>query len=163
MTVLNPFDPLLVGTVPIEIDLPTSDLDIICHFQDAMIFRDFLIQEYSKYKDFSVKSTVVDSIERVVCYFTYGKWMVEIFGQPKSTFQQNGYKHMIIEYRILSLLGIKAKKRIIELKSRGIKTEPAFGHLLKIQGDPYKVLLEMYQWNEEQLQEYLRFISIDCD
>lgn len=31
MEILQEFDPILVGTFPINIDIETSDLDIICH------------------------------------------------------------------------------------------------------------------------------------
>ncbi|OWR32312.1 HIT family protein [Saccharibacillus sp. O23] len=158
MTALSSFDPLLVGTVPIEIDLPTSDLDIVCEFQDAAQFAERLVQEYRKYEDFVIKTQTVDQIERVVCNFTYEDWIFEIFGQPVPTLRQNGYKHMIIEYRILNILGNKAKEYIIDLKSGGLKTEPAFGKMLNLQGDPYQALLEMCEWDEERLRNYLKRI-----
>lgn len=160
MTALTSFDPLLVGTVPIEIDLPTSDLDIVCEFHDAAQFAELLIQKYRKYEDFAIKTKVVNQIERVVCNFIYERWMFEIFGQPIPTLQQNGYKHMIIEYRILNILGNKAKQYIIDLKRGGLKTEPAFGKMLSLPGDPYRVLLEMHEWGEERLRNYLEGIRV---
>ncbi|OWA33549.1 HIT family protein [Saccharibacillus sp. O16] len=161
ITTLASFKPLLVGTIPIEIDLPASDLDIICEFHDAVTFREFLIEKYGQYENFDVRHKVVERTERVVANFNYRGWMFEIFGQPIPTTQQNGYRHMIIEDRILNLLGSKAKRSIIQIKGSGLKTEPAFGKMLKLKGDPYSALLEMYEWNTEQLEGYLRANSAD--
>jgi len=49
---------------------------------------------------------------------------------------------MIAEYKILQEKGNDFKKKIIELKKQGIKTEPAFGILLNLE-NPYEDLLKM--------------------
>ncbi|WP_413531822.1 DUF4269 domain-containing protein [Empedobacter brevis] len=49
---------------------------------------------------------------------------------------------MLIEAKILEKLGKDFKNKIIELKRKGYKTEPAFSKLLEVQGDPYLALLE---------------------
>lgn len=36
---LAAFDPILTGTIPINIDIETSDLDIICCFTDPVAFQ----------------------------------------------------------------------------------------------------------------------------
>ena len=69
---------------------------------------------------------------------------------------------MLVENRILKIVGEKGKEKIIELKRNGYKTEPAFGVYLNITENPYEFLLLMYDWNENQLEEYLEnVISID--
>ncbi|RZL37072.1 MAG: DUF4269 domain-containing protein, partial [Pedobacter sp.] len=35
---LSGFNPLLAGTIPIDIDIPESDLDIICYWQNVTDF-----------------------------------------------------------------------------------------------------------------------------
>lgn len=50
---------------------------------------------------------------------------------------------MLIEDIILHEKGSAFRKRIIELKSYGIKTEPAFARLLGLQGDLYSELLKL--------------------
>jgi hypothetical protein len=66
---------------------------------------------------------------------------IEIFGQNKPTIEQNAYRHMIAEYKILEEKGEEFKQKIIELKKQGIKTEPAFGMLLGLE-NPYEDLLK---------------------
>ncbi|WP_315817765.1 DUF4269 domain-containing protein [Paraflavitalea speifideaquila] len=47
LTALAPYDPILVGTIPINIDIESSDLDIICYCQDKQAFRSAVIKEAS--------------------------------------------------------------------------------------------------------------------
>ncbi|MDR7856773.1 DUF4269 domain-containing protein [Tissierella sp.] len=152
---LDMYNPILVGTIPIEIDLPESDLDIICEVYDFVKFEELLKLIYGSYKEFDCRIREVDGIIRVVCNFIYNEWMFEIFGQAIPTVEQNAYKHMIIEHKILNVLSSKARETVISLKKNKLKTEPAFGELLNIDDDPYIFLLEMYDWTEEKLIEYL--------
>jgi len=66
---------------------------------------------------------------------------IEIFAQNKPTIEQNAYRHMIAEYKILQEKGEEFKEKIIDLKKKGIKTEPAFGMLLGLE-NPYEDLLK---------------------
>lgn len=159
LNTLHKYNPILVGTIPIEIDLPESDLDIICEVYDFHKFKDIMEITYGMYREFECRIREVDGITRIVCNFIYKGWMFEVFGQAIPPVKQNAYKHMIIEHRILNILGDKSREDILQLKKDKLKTEPAFGQLLKIEGDPYMFLLKMYDWTEEELGKYLkRFI-----
>ncbi|MNL87641.1 hypothetical protein D3C87_2168830 [compost metagenome] len=48
---------------------------------------------------------------------------------------------MIIEHKILQSKGENFRLKIIKLKQKGYKTEPAFGFLLDLKGNPYQELL----------------------
>ena len=50
---------------------------------------------------------------------------------------------MIIERNILEEKGFEFKQKVKDLKSSGIKTEPAFEKLLGLEGDPYIELLKL--------------------
>ncbi len=69
--------------------------------------------------------------------------------------QQNAYKHMVVEDRILKRLGPVFRDNVRKLKSSGVKTEPAFARLLGLEGDPYQRLLDMHDWDEEKLGLFL--------
>lgn len=62
---------------------------------------------------------------------------------------------MIVEDRILRILGDEGKQAIRKFKQAGLKTEPAFGVLLRTEKDPYIILLEIYDWKLVELIEYL--------
>ncbi len=138
--ILNYYSPILAGTIPIEIDVERSDLDIICKVEDKIEFEKFLIE---KFKDFNlkIKKSNINNEESLVCNFELEEFPIEIFAQNKPTIEQNAYRHMIAEYKILQEKGEEFKEKIIDLKKKGIKTEPAFGMLLGLE-NPYEDLLK---------------------
>ena len=140
---LEKYDPILTGTIPIGIDLPESDLDIICECQNHSEFKTYLSENFSNKKDFKVYSTKQNGIESTIAEFKTDNFLFEIFGQNIPTEKQNAYQHMIIENRILKEKGSEFKQKVKELKSKGIKTEPAFAKLLGLNGNPYSELLKL--------------------
>ncbi|PKF74829.1 DUF4269 domain-containing protein [Chryseobacterium sp. PMSZPI] len=142
---LESYSPILAGTIPIEIDIEDSDLDIICEV-DLRFEEDFLDDIMSSplildETEIMVENAVVSGEPSIVLNFMLEDFPIEIFGQNKPTQEQNAYRHMIAEYKILQEQGDKFKQKIIELKKQGIKTEPAFGILLGLE-NPYEDLLK---------------------
>ncbi|WP_218849836.1 DUF4269 domain-containing protein [Winogradskyella vidalii] len=140
---LEKYNPILTGTIPIGIDLPESDLDIICECQNHSEFKTYLSENFSNKKDFKVYSTKQNGIDSTIAEFKTDNFLFEIFGQNIPTEKQNAYQHMIIENRILKEKDSEFKQKVKELKSNGIKTEPAFAKLLGLNGNPYSELLKL--------------------
>ncbi len=139
---LSEFDPILVGTIPINIDIENSDLDIICYWKNKSDFITKLNTLFGNETDFQIRETSIDNQEIVITNFEINGFEIEVFGQNIPTKNQNGYKHMIIEYEILKAKGKNFRLEIIKLKQNGYKTEPAFAYLLGLNGDPYSELLK---------------------
>ena len=140
---LKKYNPILTGTIPIEIDVPESDLDIICECQNHSEFKAYLLDQFSQKKDFKVYSILQNDIESTIAEFKTENFLFEIFGQNIPTERQDAYRHMIIERNILEEKGFEFKQKVKDLKSSGIKTEPAFAKLLGLEGDPYIELLKL--------------------
>jgi len=138
---LKKYNPILTGTIPIEIDLPESDLDIICECEDHKKFAEFILEQFGDEANFKTYSQEVNGVKSTIAEYKSDNFKFEIFGQSIPTDKQNAYRHMIIEDRILKEKGIEFKNEIMKLKSNGLKTEPAFAKLLKLKGDPYDALL----------------------
>jgi len=142
---LSNYSPILTGTFPIEIDVEGSDLDIICKV-DFRFVKDF-IEEITLSKlipyeiDVKVEYPILDGEKCITLNFILEEFPIEIFGQNKPTTKQNAYRHMMAEYKILQERGEDFKQKIIELKKKGIKTEPAFGILMGLE-NPYEDLLK---------------------
>jgi len=139
--ILEHYSPILAGTIPIEIDIEGSDLDIICEVEDKIEFEKFLIKNFSEF-DLKIEKITIKEENSIICNFHLEEFPAEIFAQNMPTIEQNAYRHMIVEYRILQENGEEFKQKIIDLKKKGIKTEPAFGVLLSLK-NPYEDLLKI--------------------
>ncbi|SDW57494.1 DUF4269 domain-containing protein [Paenibacillus sp. CF384] len=148
---LSPYSPILVGTVPIGIHVAGSDLDLICAVSDFDAFEAAMIEAFRRERHFEIVRRVVAGLERIKVNFTLECWPIEIFAQSIRTVDQNGYRHMVVEARMLALFGPDFQSEIMRLKESGLKTEPAFAKALKLEGDPCLKLLELAEWTDEQL------------
>jgi hypothetical protein len=135
------YHPILVGTIPIHIDIENSDLDIICEILDKAEFINELNRLFRHEKGFSISESA--TFNAIKASFLMGGFEIEIFGQNIPTTQQNAYRHMLIEHRLLLEKGEKFRQKIIDLKQQGYKTEPAFAKLLGLEGNPYEELLKL--------------------
>ena len=144
METLKFFDPVLIGTFPIDIAIESSDLDIACCFEDREGFIQVVETAFSSMQGYVLTEVIIATIPTVVVNFTIAEFPVELFAQSIGVDQQNGYRHMLIEYTILQSKDEVFRQDVIKLKESGIKTEPAFAQLLGLKGDPYEALL-MYK------------------
>ncbi|OIQ30919.1 MAG: hypothetical protein BM564_01525 [Bacteroidetes bacterium MedPE-SWsnd-G2] len=144
---LSHYTPILTGTVPIEIDLPESDLDIICYCNNFQKFTTDLRLLYGHHLNFQVKTYAEGEFKdkAAVAVFNFNGFEIEIFGKNTPTEKQNAYRHMLIEAQILNSHGPEFKLEIIRLKKNGFKTEPAFAKALGLEGNPYQALLNLEQ------------------
>lgn len=140
LDLLEKFDPILTGTIPINIDIETSDLDISCCYSDKNEFIDAVTHSFSREKQFVLRQNT--QFDSVVCNFWLDHFELELFGQSIPTKQQYAYRHMLIEHQLLEERGEAFRQEIIALKKQGYKTEPAFGIALGLKGDPYEELLK---------------------
>lgn len=140
MEKLTAYTPLLCGTIPINIAIAGSDLDIICQWQHKEVFTSEITMLFSGYNDFIIRDNT--AINAVIASFICDGFPVEVFGQSIPTTAQHAYRHMLIEHKILEQRGEVFRKKIIRLKEQGYKTEPAFAKLLGLESNPYTALLE---------------------
>lgn len=138
---LQIFHPLLLGTIPLDIAIDSSDLDIICEAEDLEFFQKEVETLFSTMGMFRSSATVINHQPTILANFNIMGFEIELFGQNVPIKEQNGYRHMIKEYEILTNRGQDFREKIIALKTAGVKTEPAFAQLLNIKGDPYTGLL----------------------
>ncbi|RZL36930.1 MAG: DUF4269 domain-containing protein [Pedobacter sp.] len=135
------FSPILTGTIPINIDIAESDLDIICYCKDLNDFSIRLTNLFIEEQGFQLKEVFINDEKTVIANFYLDQFEIEIFGQNTPTKNQNSFKHMLIEHAILQKMGENFRQEIITLKQAGLKTEPAFAKLLGLSGDPYKAIM----------------------
>jgi len=142
-SLLRAYNPVLAGTIPIGIYLPSSDLDVICYASQLQQFARVVQAHYGRYPSFRSKEKLVRGEPSVVACFEHGGFGIELFAQAIPTEQQFAFRHMVVEDRLLQQHGPAFRQQVIHLKQQGYKTEPAFAHLLGLTGDPYLQLLEL--------------------
>jgi hypothetical protein len=149
--VLGDYAPLLAGTIPLDIDIEQSDLDIICEVHELAAFESAAQDAFGAHDDFRIERTIVKGKPTVFARFAFDSFPIEIFGQPRPVVEQNAYRHMVIETRLLTIGGEDARREIRLLKLEGLKTEPAFARYFKLEGDPYEALLQSSSLSEQEL------------
>ncbi len=167
---LADYSPVLAGTIPLGIETPESDADILCEVSNHRAFQELLRTSFGAYSDFVLWNAEKQALPTTLASFSLNATQlldptrekplrVEIFGQNKSVEEQNGYRHLVVEARLIAfaetLLGEKVKEDLRAIKLRGTKTEPAFAEYFGIEGEPYQALLDLYDAEEEKLHEFV--------
>lgn len=146
---LAEFDPVLVGTFPLDITARGSDLDIICEVYEGENFLKTVDERFGQYNQNVSYRTAIGGVNSAVTRFWVEGYEVEIFGQPIPTKQQNGYKHLVVEACLLDLGEATFRENVIRAKREGVKTEPAFANLLRLSGNPYQSILRIESMSDE--------------
>ena len=139
---LRQFNPILVGTFPLGINIETSDIDIIGSTNNFSDTFDYLVKNFSEFHDFKIQLNDQNQTKYILCSFWIKRFRIEIFLENKNPKEQVAYKHMLIEANILNQKDENFKQEIIDLKNKGLKTEEAFALLLGLEGDPFQKLLD---------------------
>jgi len=134
--VLEAHHPTLAGTIPIGVDLPGSDLDVICEAYDLGRFACLVTNTYGARPGFLLRHRSIGGLPTVVARFFACGFSVEVFAQPRLLRRQNAVRHMLVERR---------------LKEEGLKTEPAFARVFGLDGDPYRRLSELSWLSDSDL------------
>ena len=152
---LRAYDPAIVSTICIDIDVDSSDIDIICQHQDAKEFRDTISACFSTHQKFKWLQSSSSS-SAVVAEFELGGLMFEVYGDTLPVSSQNAYKHLSVMAKLLDHAGAQLRSDVRSLKSQGIKSEAAFCKCLRIEGDPYIVILEFETLSHEKLKDLIQ-------
>ncbi|HNB52376.1 MAG TPA: DUF4269 domain-containing protein, partial [Anaerolineales bacterium] len=144
-THLREFHPVLTGTIPLDVDIPGSDLDILCEVYDFAPFAALIRTHYGHLPDFYQNTKRLAETPSHISRFSYPQspFPFEIVAQPVPVTKQRAYRHLCAEARLLARGGDSARAAIRALKLSGMKTEPAFGQYFQLPGDPYLTLLDM--------------------
>ena len=152
---LAPFDPRIAGTPPLGLDLPGSDIDVLCFAPDAHAFTDIVWHNFSNAPAFMAKQ-LVRAPRPVVASFEVTGWRIELYGEAIPVEQQRGWRHFAVEQRLLALGGDDLPVAVLALRGQGMKTEPAFAAALRLRGDPYLALLDLGEQDDETLVSVLQ-------
>jgi hypothetical protein len=160
--VLGEFGPVLAGTVPLGINIVSSDLDILCEVPvgTQARFAELLRTHFGTRPGFRLAQRTIGGYATTVSGFRYEDETIEVFGQALPIAQQHGWRHLLVEHAVLEAGGHAWRMAVRALKQQGLKTEPAFTHLLGLPGDPYATLLTLEDWPADVLRERVATIVL---
>ena len=152
---LAAFSPHVVGTPPLSLDIRTSDIDVICFAPDADAFTGAVWNAFGTRPGFRMWQKI--ELDRpVVANFAAAGWLIELFGQASPISEQCGWRHFLVEQRLLALGGNIFRVAVMARRNNGMKTEPAFAAVLGLDGDPYQALLNLECCSDMSLTALLR-------
>jgi len=147
---LAAFDPRVAGTPPLGLDVPGSDIDVLCFAPDAHAFTHAVWRTFSGAPGFTAKQWV-GAPRPVVASFEAAGWRIEVYGEATPVEQQCSWRHFDVERRLLDLGGTVFREAVLERRRQGMKTEPAFAAALGLAGDAYLALLDLSGREDEAL------------
>ncbi len=150
--ILSDYTPFLAGTIPLDIYIKDSDLDIICQAEDFNSFSKLVQSEFGTCTSYKSYQTEVRGRPSLVIQFFLKGFQFEIFCQNTPIFEQFAVIHFIVEKRILDIHGDKVRNDIRKLKEMGLKTEPAFAKYFNILGDPYLELAKLNNLTDAKIK-----------
>ena len=149
------FDARVAGTPPLGLDMPGSDIDVLCCAPDAHAFAAALWAAFGDAPGFTLTQWR-DPPRSVIAAFDVAGWRIEVYGEAAPVERQRGWRHFAVERRLLALGGPPFRYAVLELRRRGWKTEPAVAAALGLPGDPYQALLDLADLGNADLRDALR-------
>lgn len=149
---LTGYDPVLVGTFPLGLDRPGSDVDVLCHADDLDEFLCTAAAAFADRPGFrSHRRAASGQPAAAVVSFEIEGVPVELFAQPLPTAEQHGFRHFVVEQRLLALGGDPFADRVRRARRPGDSVEIAFAEVLGLDGDPYVAVLDLEGETDAQL------------
>ena len=151
---LAEYEPTVIGTPPLDIDIESSDIDIACTAIDLKEFDSSVSARFAAAQEFFVEHVSVFPEPAVRAAFLSHSWEIELFCQTLPIEKQHGVRHFRIEKRLLEIAPT-LRPKVLQLKQAGQKTEPAFAALLQLDGDPYEAMLRLEEYSDRELAQLI--------
>ena len=143
--------PALVGSLPLDLALDSSDIDIVVYATDLKSFGSVLKIEFGDLEYFRSSRGIVLGIPTLMTEFAFSGETYEIFSQATLVPRQNAVIHLLVEERLLNLGGSEFRTQIMNERELGAITEIASGNVLGL-ADPYRELLALEDFSDNELR-----------
>lgn len=152
------YTPFIAGTFPLGVYTQHSDVDVLMCAENLDEVEQELRNEYGEFLAFETNRSVVDKVETLIVNFNFKSTPFEIFVQNRPVVQQTAFLHFQAEERLLKFGGEDFKKKVMSLRLKDFKTEPAFLQALEMQGDAFAELLRLQKRSNLEIQKMLESV-----
>lgn len=154
---LASYDPVVVGTFPLGLHRPGSDVDVLCVAADLDRFEAHARETFGGRAGFRSHRRRRDGQpDAAVVRFELDGVPVELFAQPVPTAEQRGFRHFVVEQRLLSIGGKDFAAEVRGARRSGESVEIAFAEVLQLTGDPYLAILDLEHDTDAQLLQRIQ-------
>ncbi|MCH9674069.1 MAG: DUF4269 domain-containing protein [Gammaproteobacteria bacterium] len=147
---LHRYRPLAIGSAPLGIDVPMSDLDVACTSTNLVEFSDFAFDQFGLYPGFAADYVDVSGQRAMCVVFAAHGWEIELLCQPIPIGEQWGVRHFLVQQRLLNI-DPRLRRGVRHLKKLGISTQSAFAQILGLPGDPYDAVAALASTSDVDL------------
>jgi hypothetical protein len=123
---LSSYSPLLVGAIPLGVDIESSSLEVVCSADNLEGFAAKATELLSSQESFYCEHKILRARPAVLVSFRSGGFTTRILAQDVSSFTQNAVVQMLVEARLLAFAPSEVRDEIRVLKRQGLSTEQAF-------------------------------------
>ncbi len=155
LEILSAYSPTVVSTLWVGLDIPGSDIDIICQYKEPNRFSADVIDCCQQLPEFTIQKNE----STVVARCQLQAFPLEIFGSPKPIKEQSAYLHFQVMQRLVALASEEFRMQVRCLKREGVKTEPAIAKLMQLSGDPYQAVASLRHLSDDDLSQRLRLLD----
>jgi len=141
----------LVGSLPIDMALDESDIDLVTSVEDLRFAAVRDRELFGAHEGFQSSRGVGLGGQFQLTKFRHSGESFEVFTQTTPIPRQNAVVHLLVEARLLGLGGTAFRERVMRAREAGLKTEPAFGACLGLE-DPLRELLELEDLTDQELR-----------
>lgn len=150
LRLLAEFDPHLIGTLSLELGMATSDIDVAVFAADPNDVAETLWNARELLPMLSLRRWTGDGRPLIGGFHALG-WEFEVFAASCPVQEQVGWRHFDVERRLLAIGGDRMRRAVRRRRTAGAKTEPAFAGLLRLPGDPYAAMSELFKADERKM------------
>jgi Domain of unknown function (DUF4269) len=149
---LSEFNPMLIGTPPLGLAVPGSDIDVACSSDSLDAFVSSVEARFGMEQEFQAGMVRWVAPPAALVTFQRSGWTIELFCQTLPTERQVGVRHFLVEQRLLQMepsLG----QAVRACKRAGHNTEEAFARSLGLsEPDPFKAILDLEGLDDAELR-----------
>lgn len=161
-TLLDGFNPALVGSYPVGLALEGSDLDYVCDAYDLEAFATTAIEAFGDLDNFTCEmKNMRGGASCVVTFESPNGYPVEIVAQPRPTGQNYGYLRMLVTARLVAFVGKSGQENLLKLKKGGASTDVALMTLFGIDEDISTLYAHMATLDDTALKAYIRYDRLE--